>query len=83
MQNIEINYIEYCLRALHIASQEVAPNMKTNTMRFTHKQLKPLRLPAGQSKLPEGQSQKERGSPRRGLARDHAEKACDHPPKGL
>ena len=83
MQNIEINSIEYFLCALRIASQEVAPIIETNTMRFTHKQLKPLRLPAGQSKLPEGQSQKERGSPRRGLVRDHAEKACDHPPKGL
>ena len=66
MQNIEINYIEYFLRALHIASQEIAPNMKTNTMRFTHKQLKPLRLPAGQSKLPEGQRKKERGKRPRG-----------------
>ena len=28
------------------------------------------------------ESLKERGSPRRGLARDHAQKACDHWAKG-
>ena len=27
MQNIGINYVEYFLLALHIASQEIAPNM--------------------------------------------------------
>ena len=36
MQNIGINYVEYFLRALHIASQEIAPKMETNTLRFPH-----------------------------------------------
>ena len=32
--------------------------------------------------LPEGQPKKERGSPRRWLATDHAQKACDQGAKG-